>query len=99
MSLGRDEVLHVARLAELAVPEGEIDQLVAQFNRILDYVAQLNTVAVNGAAAHFLAGPEQVGWREDVARPVPLARRPAELAPEFRDGFFVVPRHSAMEDG
>ena len=29
---------------------------------------------------------------------VPLARPPVELAPEFRDGFFLVPRHGAMED-
>jgi hypothetical protein len=29
---------------------------------------------------------------------VPLARPPAELAPEFADGFFLVPRHGAMEE-
>jgi hypothetical protein len=30
--------------------------------------------------------------------PIPLARPPAALAPEFADGFFLVPRHGAMED-
>ena len=98
MSVGRDEVLHVAKLAELAVPEGEVEQLVAQFNRILDYVAQLNQAGADGAAAQFLPGPPSVALREDVARPATLARGPAELAPEFVDGFFVVPRHGAMED-
>ena len=29
---------------------------------------------------------------------MPLARPPAELAPEFAEGFFLVPRHEAMED-
>jgi hypothetical protein len=33
-----------------------------------------------------------------VPNPVPLARAPAELAPEFAEGFFLVPRHGAMED-
>jgi len=98
MTIGRDEVLHVAKLAEFAVPEGEVDQLVAQFNRILEYVAQLNSVAVEGTASQFLPGPPSVTLREDVARPAALARPPAALAPEFVDGFFVVPRHGAMED-
>ena len=44
MSIGRNEVLHVARLAELAVGEGELDRLVDQMNRIVDYVAQLDQV-------------------------------------------------------
>jgi hypothetical protein len=29
---------------------------------------------------------------------VPLARPPAAMAPEFAGGFFLVPRHGAMED-
>jgi hypothetical protein len=33
-----------------------------------------------------------------VPDPVPLARPPASFAPEFRDGFFLVPRHGAMEE-
>jgi aspartyl-tRNA(Asn)/glutamyl-tRNA(Gln) amidotransferase subunit C len=98
MSIGRDEVLHVARLAELAVREGELDRLVDQLNRIVDYVAQLDQVPADRMAAPFLPGPQSVGLREDVPGSVPLARPPAELAPEFTDGFFLVPRHGAMEE-
>ena len=39
MSIGLDEVLHVAKLAELAVKESEFDRLVEQMNRIVNYVA------------------------------------------------------------
>jgi aspartyl-tRNA(Asn)/glutamyl-tRNA(Gln) amidotransferase subunit C len=98
MSIGRDDVLHVARLAELAVREGELDRLVDQLNRIVDYVAQLDQVPVERMAAPFLPGPSAAALREDVPGPVPLARPPAALAPEFADGFFLVPRHGAMED-
>ena len=98
MSIGRDEVLHVAKLAELAVPEDELDRLVDQLNRIVDYVAQLDRVPANPAAAAFVPGPPSVALRDDVPNPVPLARTPQELAPEFADGFFLVPRHGAMED-
>ena len=98
MSIGRDEVLHVARLAELAVRDEDLDRLVDQLNRIVDYVAQLDQVPADAAAEPFLPGPAQVALREDVPGPVPLARPPAALAPEFADGFFLVPRHGAMED-
>ena len=98
MSIGRDEVLHVARLAELAVREGELDRLVDQLNRIVDYVAQLDQVPADRMAEPFLPGPRSVELREDVPGPVPLARPPAELAPEFTAGFFLVPRHGAMEE-
>jgi aspartyl-tRNA(Asn)/glutamyl-tRNA(Gln) amidotransferase subunit C len=97
MSIGRDEVLHVAKLAELAVPEHELDRLVGQMNRIVDYVAQLDQVPADRVAEPFLAGPPSVALREDVEGAVPLARSPAEMAPEFAEGFFLVPRHGAME--
>jgi aspartyl-tRNA(Asn)/glutamyl-tRNA(Gln) amidotransferase subunit C len=98
MSIGRSEVLHVARLAELAVREGELDRLVDQMNRIVDYVARLDQVPADHMAEPFRPGPAAAELREDIPRPVPLARSPAEFAPEFRDGFFLVPRHSAMEE-
>ena len=98
MSIGREEVRHVARLAELAVREGELDRLVEQLNRIVDYVALLDRVPADRMAEPFVAGPALAALREDVPGPVPLARPPAEIAPEFRDGFFLVPRHGAMEE-
>jgi aspartyl-tRNA(Asn)/glutamyl-tRNA(Gln) amidotransferase subunit C len=98
MSIGLDEVLHVAKLAELAVRENELRRLVDQMNRIVDYVATLDEVPGDRTADPFLAGPRSVTLREDVEGAVPLARPPAALAPEFRAGFFLVPRHGAMED-
>jgi aspartyl-tRNA(Asn)/glutamyl-tRNA(Gln) amidotransferase subunit C len=98
MSIGRDEVLHVAKLAELAVREEELNRLVDQLNRIVEYVAQLNQVPSDRMADAFIPGPQSVGLREDAINPAPLARPPAAIAPEFRDGFFLVPRHTAMED-
>jgi aspartyl-tRNA(Asn)/glutamyl-tRNA(Gln) amidotransferase subunit C len=98
VSVSRDEVLHVAKLAELAVPEEEVDRLVAQCNRILDYIAQLNAMPADEPVAEFLPGPAAVALREDVEGAVPLARPPASLAPDFAGGLFLVPRHGAMED-
>jgi aspartyl-tRNA(Asn)/glutamyl-tRNA(Gln) amidotransferase subunit C len=98
MTISSDRVIHVARLAEIGVDDHELPKLVEQFNRIVDYVAQLDEVPAETRAEPFLAGPEAVPLREDVVNSVPLARPPAAFAPEFADGFFLVPRHGAMED-
>ncbi|HUR93729.1 MAG TPA: Asp-tRNA(Asn)/Glu-tRNA(Gln) amidotransferase subunit GatC [Gemmatimonadales bacterium] len=98
MSIGRDDVLQVARLAELAVKEADLDRIVDQLNRIVGFVAQLDRVPDDDSAEPSLPGPARVALREDVPGSVPLARPPAEFAPEFADGFFLVPRHGAMED-
>jgi aspartyl-tRNA(Asn)/glutamyl-tRNA(Gln) amidotransferase subunit C len=98
MSIGLDEVLHVAKLAELAVKESELRRLVDQMNRIVDYVATLDEVPADRIAEPFLTGPQSVALRDDVEAPVPLAHPPAAMAPEFAYGFFLVPRHGAMED-
>jgi aspartyl-tRNA(Asn)/glutamyl-tRNA(Gln) amidotransferase subunit C len=98
MSIGLDEVLHVAKLAELAVREDELRRLVEQMNRIVDYVATLDDVPGDRIAEPFLAGPQSVALREDIEGAVPLARPPAAMAPDLAGGFFLVPRHGAMEE-
>jgi len=98
MSIGLEDVLHVAKLAELAVRESELSRLVDQMNRIVDYVAALDQVPADSTADGYLAGPDAVVLREDVETPVPLAFPPSAMAPEFAQGFFLVPRHGAMED-
>jgi aspartyl-tRNA(Asn)/glutamyl-tRNA(Gln) amidotransferase subunit C len=98
MSIGKAEVLHVARLAELAVADADVPKLVEQLNRIVEFVAQLEEVPAGEEAPPFVAGPAELTLREDVPGPVPLARPPAQFAPEFRDGLFLVPRLGSMEE-
>ena len=97
MSVSKDEVLKIARLAELHVDEAALPALVAQMSRILDYVAQIATVTGSESAPPFVAGPDAAPFRADDVRPAPLAFGPAEMAPAFRDGFFLVPRLGAFE--
>ena len=49
MSVSREEVLRIARLAELDVDEEALPTLAEQMSRILDYAAQLSAVPANGA--------------------------------------------------
>jgi aspartyl-tRNA(Asn)/glutamyl-tRNA(Gln) amidotransferase subunit C len=97
MSVTRDEVLRIAQLAELDVDAEALPELAAQMSRILDYVAQLSAVPANGSLKTFVPGPDAIRFRTDDVNPAPLAVSPAELAPAFKEGFFVVPKLGQFE--
>ena len=73
MSIGREQVLHVATLAEIGVDEADLPRLVEQLNRIVSYVEQLDQVS-DAPAEPFLAGPAATLLREDVVAPARLSR-------------------------
>lgn len=97
MSVSREEVLKIARLAELHLDEEALPALVEQMSRILDYVAQIAGVAATESAKPFVPGPAAVRFRADTVDPAPLAFGPDRVATAFRDGFFLVPRLGAFE--
>ena len=88
----------MAELAALALDPAELPGLTAQMDRIVGFVAQLAEAVP--LEPHEIAPeyPAGASLREDVVLPPDLAHGPAELAPEFVDGFFVVPRLGAMEE-
>lgn len=99
MSIGREDVLHVARLAELQVAEAEVAPLVQQLNGIVAFVAQLSGAEIPADTPEFTVGPFKATLRKDVVAPEPLARSPERMAPDWQDGFYVVPRLAHQEGG
>lgn len=97
MSVSREEVLRIAQLAELDVDEETLPELSEQMSRIIDYVAQLSAVPANGGVKVFVPGPDAIRFRADEVNPAPLAFGPAEFAPAFKEGFFVVPKLGQFE--
>jgi aspartyl-tRNA(Asn)/glutamyl-tRNA(Gln) amidotransferase subunit C len=97
MSIGRDEVLHVAKLAELQVAEPEVKALVTQLGGIVAFVDQLTKAEIPADTPEFAVGPSKVSLREDVVAPIPLERSPERMAPDWQDGFYVVPRLAHQE--
>lgn len=98
MSVTHDDVHKIAQLAELDVSEEALPMLAEQMSRILDYIAQLNSVPASEVVKPFVPGPDAARFRPDEVKPAPLAFPPAELAPAFQDGFFLVPKLGQFED-
>jgi aspartyl-tRNA(Asn)/glutamyl-tRNA(Gln) amidotransferase subunit C len=91
MAISRDEVLHVARLARLALTDDEIERLTGELDKILEavgVVAELDLADVE-PTSHPLDLLNV--WDEDVVREsLPLEDALAN-APEAEDGHFRVP--------
>ncbi len=102
MSVSAQDVQHVAKLAELAVEDSELAALTAQMDRIVGFVAQLaeqqEARGKEPPPPRYVAGPASAPLRDDVVLPADLVFPPSSFAPEFIDGFFVVPKLGAMED-
>ncbi len=88
----------MARLAELAVDPDDLETLTVQLDRIVGFVGQLAGAGDLAARVLHPDGPERTPLRPDVVNPAPLARPPSAFAPEFIDGFFVVPKLGVIED-
>ena len=69
MAIGRDEVLHMARLARLALTEEELDRLGRELNAILEAVGKVSELDLDDVepTSHPLALVNV--WAEDEPRP------------------------------
>ncbi|MBL8959244.1 MAG: aspartyl/glutamyl-tRNA amidotransferase subunit C [Gemmatimonadetes bacterium] len=98
MRIAPDDVRHVADLARVGLEPDRIAQLARELSGILDHMDVLarvvppDTVPMDGAP-----GVTSV-LRDDVAAADPLLRAREAIAPEMRDGLFLVPRLAAHED-
>lgn len=98
MTASREDIDRTAELARLRVSEAEAEELRRAFNAILDYVGTLGDLAPNEPVAGD-AGRGRTPERAPGERgPDPLTALPAEYAPEFKDGLFVVPSPPSLGD-
>ena len=95
MSVDREEVERIAGLARLELEDDEAARLTAEMNRILAYAERLRGVSFDSSEAPAVGGADREdmsGVRdESLTDPDALHSEAASFAPEWRDGFFVVP--------
>ncbi len=91
MAISRDEVLHVARLARLALSDEEVDRLAAQLNAILDAVGKVGELDL--ADVEPTAHPLDLVnvWAEDDPQECLPVEEALANAPDREAGFFRVP--------
>ncbi|WP_448580112.1 Asp-tRNA(Asn)/Glu-tRNA(Gln) amidotransferase subunit GatC [Thermaurantiacus sp.] len=92
MTVTRDDVRKVAKLARLRLEPGEVPHLESELNKILDWIDQLQAVETDGVAPLETVIPTHRAWRDDQVtdgdcRDAVLANAPAAI-----HGFFAVPK-------
>jgi aspartyl-tRNA(Asn)/glutamyl-tRNA(Gln) amidotransferase subunit C len=88
--IDRDEVLHVARLARLRLSEDELEPMARELSAVLDHIATIEQLDLEGVAPTTHVVEVTGGLREDeprdsLPREVALAQAPAVSG----DGFLV----------
>ena len=97
MSITGKEVEQVGRLARLALREDEIAGLTRDLNSILAHMRELEAADVEGTREMDGVSEHSAPFRDDVPGADALHIPPSRLAPEWAEGFFVVPRLAALD--
>ncbi|HLA90744.1 MAG TPA: Asp-tRNA(Asn)/Glu-tRNA(Gln) amidotransferase subunit GatC [Gemmatimonadaceae bacterium] len=98
MAVSREDVLHIAGLARLGVPEDRVEALVRELNGILGHMEVLQQVESAGAVRSAQDAREAMPLRADAPPGVALERAREDFAPKMRAGFFLVPRLATHDD-
>lgn len=92
MSVDKDTVRRIAKLARLAVPETRLEPMAAELNGIFQWVEMLREVDVTGVPAMTSVVAQKLKWRQDVVSDGNQADALLQNAPNGEDHFFVVPK-------
>ena len=96
MAVTREQIRHIANLAELAVDDAAAAELERQLTRILDYVRQLEELDTGDTP---VADERVAPLRKDEVVAGRLDRPARGFAAAMREGLFIVPRLGELGGG
>jgi aspartyl-tRNA(Asn)/glutamyl-tRNA(Gln) amidotransferase subunit C len=91
MAISRDEVVHVARLARLALTDDELERFVEQLGAILEAVGKVSELDLSGVEPTLHPLELANVWAEDEPRPSLAPEDALANAPAVEEGAFRVP--------
>jgi aspartyl-tRNA(Asn)/glutamyl-tRNA(Gln) amidotransferase subunit C len=89
--IDRDEVLHVARLARLALSDEEVERMARELSVVLDHIEHISELDLEGVPPTTHVIDVAGALREDEPRPSLPREVALEQAPAVQDGGFLVP--------
>ncbi len=99
MSVERDQAERIAALARLRFEGDELRRLTEELNHILDHVAVLKELGRSPTDAGHEAWEGESTRRAGAEVPDTLDAGLESLAPDWRDGFFIVPPPPGVHEG
>ncbi|HEY2034822.1 MAG TPA: Asp-tRNA(Asn)/Glu-tRNA(Gln) amidotransferase subunit GatC [Rhizomicrobium sp.] len=92
MSVDKDTVRRIAKLARIALDESRVEPMERELNGILAWVEQLQEVNVEGIEPMTSVVAQKLKMRDDVVTDGGIAEAITANAPQSEDHFFVVPK-------
>lgn len=93
--IDRDEVLHVARLARLALDDEEVERMARELSAVLDHVERIDELDLEGVAPTSHVVEIENALRPDEPRPSLPREVALSGAPDVAAGGFRVPSPGA----
>ncbi len=92
MSLTEKEVRHVARLSAIELKDEEVPKYQTELGDILQYVERLSQLQTRGVVPTSHVHGVVNFFRDDIIRDSIAAEELERFAPDFKNGFFRVPK-------
>jgi aspartyl-tRNA(Asn)/glutamyl-tRNA(Gln) amidotransferase subunit C len=92
MTVDKDTVRRIAKLARIALEESRVEAMMAELNQMLAWVAQLEEVNIEGVAPMTSVVEQKLKMREDKVTDGGYPQDLMKNAPLSEDNFFVVPK-------
>ena len=92
MSLDKEKIKHVAKLARISVDEAKVDNLTKDLNSIFKFIEQLNELNTDKTEPLSSILNEPLRFREDVVNDGKIREKILENSPQKNEEFFVVPK-------
>jgi aspartyl-tRNA(Asn)/glutamyl-tRNA(Gln) amidotransferase subunit C len=92
MSVNTEQVRHIAKLARIAMSDGEVEALVPELNAIIGWVEQLAAVDTDGVEPLTAVIDLKLRLREDKVTDGNVRDAILANAPQAEHGFFAVPK-------
>ena len=89
--ISKEEVLHVAELANLKFQTDEVDDFVEQLGRVVDMAGNLSDVDTTGIEPTYNMGDTETTFREDQGIHTQTREQMFENVPESEDHLIKVP--------
>jgi aspartyl-tRNA(Asn)/glutamyl-tRNA(Gln) amidotransferase subunit C len=89
--IDRDQVLHVARLARLALTDEEVERMSSELSAVLDHIENMSKLDLEGVEPTSHVVHVENVLREDRPRPSWPREQILEQAPDAAEGGFRVP--------
>lgn len=95
MSIDREQVLHVARLARLRLSDAEVETMAAELSGILEHIERISELDLDGVPPTTHVVEVANALRPDEPRPSLPRDAVLAQAPATQDGGFLVPSPQA----